>query len=570
MATVIDELVVLLGLDASKFSDEQKKVAAEYVRLKENASRSTKDAQKHTDDLTGSFAALQGRLLGIAALFLGGMGIKQFAEQVAQLTSQLGRAGQQAGVTAADLSAYGNLGRGLGANPQSVRSAVAGMAAAGNSPTVNPQFWQAATAMGITPGKLPNGDLDVNKLLVDMSRFVDREHARGVGDASITQRLNLMPGMNADMVSVLLQGSDKMIAALEAMKKFGPTPEQVAAVQTINKAWAELQAKMEQTARVIETQLAPVLVKVIKIIEDVVGAIDNRAKVYKSPEEAARALSEQRNQPFGASPGSPWSRWMGGIRNWWNGTPSSSSTGGAAAPPNGQSVVSMSAGGGVIDRSRFAAELASNPALRDKVMAIAAGENNNPRANMSVMETMMNRAAMAHTTLAAQARTTAEGGYYAGYNPAAARDPRRRAILEQHLATVLAGSNVSNYATDNSSQGLAAREKATGKFTLQAEYGGESFFSPGWGGGAMGPRSRAAYEAWRKSVATDTKLWDNARAIGASSPGAIDNSRSSETHVHGGVHVYTDKNSAYDIAGGIHGALIDRANSAGQSDTGPW
>jgi hypothetical protein len=157
-------------------------------------------------------------------------------------------------------------------------------------------------------------------------------------------------------------------------------------------------------------------------------------------------------------------------------------------------------GGGVIDRTRFAKELENNPALRDKVMAIAAGENNNPKANISVIESMMNRAAMAHTSLAAQARTVGEGGYYAGYNPAALRNAKRRAILEEHLRTVLGGSNVSNYATDNSSQGLAAREKATGKFRLQSEYGGESFFSPGWGGGRHGGRSREAYEKWRGTV----------------------------------------------------------------------
>jgi hypothetical protein len=64
-------------------------------------------------------------------------------------------------------------------------------------------------------------------------------------------------------------------------------------------------------------------------------------------------------------------------------------------------------------------------------------------------------------------------------------------------------------------------------------------------------------------------MWDNARTFGASG-GVFNRSSSSETHVHGGVHVYTDKNSAYDIAGGIHGALIDRANTVGQADTGPW
>ncbi len=167
--------------------------------------------------------------------------------------------------------------------------------------------------------------------------------------------------------------------------------------------------------------------------------------------------------------------------------------------------------GGVIDRSRFARELEQNPGLREKIMGIAAGENMNPRANIAVLESMMNRAAMAGTTLAAQARLHAqtginEGGYYAGYNPGALRNPKTRAMIEKSLATVLGGSNVSNYATDNASSWLAAKHKRTGGFTLQSEYGGESFFSPGTSGGRGGPRSRAAYEAWRNRIAAEASV----------------------------------------------------------------
>jgi hypothetical protein len=44
---------------------------------------------------------------------------------------------------------------------------------------------------------------------------------------------------------------------------------------------------------------------------------------------------------------------------------------------------------------------------------------------------------------------------------------------------VLAGSNITGNATDNSSSSLAAREKATGSFRHHRDINGESFFSPG-------------------------------------------------------------------------------------------
>jgi hypothetical protein len=154
------------------------------------------------------------------------------------------------------------------------------------------------------------------------------------------------------------------------------------------------------------------------------------------------------------------------------------------------------------DRSRFAAELEAKPWLKEKILGIASGENKDPQANLAVIESMMNRAAARGTSLEQAAKLVGEGngGYYAGYDPGALRRPAIRKMIEGNLRAALGGSNVSNYATDNSSGGLAEREKRSGKFRLQFEHGGESFFSPGTAGGAHGPASRERYEAWRKSI----------------------------------------------------------------------
>ncbi len=154
------------------------------------------------------------------------------------------------------------------------------------------------------------------------------------------------------------------------------------------------------------------------------------------------------------------------------------------------------------DRERFAKELEAKPWLREKILGIAAGENKNPRANLAVIESMMNRASARGTSLEQAARRYGHeaGGYYAGYDPAGARSPRHRGMIEGNLAKALGGSNVSDYATDNASSWLAAKNKRTGRFRLQYEQGGESFFSPGTAGGAHGPASRERYERWRKGL----------------------------------------------------------------------
>jgi hypothetical protein len=136
---------------------------------------------------------------------------------------------------------------------------------------------------------------------------------------------------------------------------------------------------------------------------------------------------------------------------------------------------------GQIDRSHHRAYLAAHPELREKILSIMKSEQGlNRLGTQSVAEETFNRADVRNHPLERVARWTSEpGGYYAdpGYRRGRVTNPTERAILEESLEKALSGSNVSNWATDNSSGSLAAREKRGGEFTLRSEYTGESFFT---------------------------------------------------------------------------------------------
>lgn len=139
--------------------------------------------------------------------------------------------------------------------------------------------------------------------------------------------------------------------------------------------------------------------------------------------------------------------------------------------------------GNPFDRTRFEKELAEKPWLREKMKHIGLGENQDPRANLAVYETMMNRAVVRGTSLEAQARRhrqsgVDEGGYYAGWAPHYSSD--KGEMAERNIGEALKGSNISKYATDNSSGGMAEGEASSGKFNRHMKINGESFFSPGW------------------------------------------------------------------------------------------
>ena len=154
----------------------------------------------------------------------------------------------------------------------------------------------------------------------------------------------------------------------------------------------------------------------------------------------------------------------------------------AGRHPDDVGDIPTSSSGNPFDRERFAKELEQKPWLREKIKHISLGENQDPHANLAVVETMMNRAVTRGTSLEAQVRRhrssgVDEGGYYAGYAPRYNAD--QGALADRSIDRALAGSNISNYATDNSSGGLAARERASGAFVHHKTINGESFFSPG-------------------------------------------------------------------------------------------
>src|SRR5882724_4245097 len=171
--------------------------------------------------------------------------------------------------------------------------------------------------------------------------------------------------------------------------------------------------------------------------------------------------------------------------------------------------IPYSSSGNPFDRERFAKELEAKPWLREKMKHISLGENQDPRANLAVLETMMNRAVVRGTSLEQQVKRhrssgVDEGGYYAGYAPHFSDDKSR--MFERNMGEVLKGSNLTGYATDNSSGALAAGEKATGKFRHHMTINGESFFSPGSAEPALRDKFQSLHK--RAITADQTKTAD--------------------------------------------------------------
>ena len=131
--------------------------------------------------------------------------------------------------------------------------------------------------------------------------------------------------------------------------------------------------------------------------------------------------------------------------------------------------------GRVFNRDKFAKEIETTPGLRERILRIAANEQgSHPEGTQSVIESMMNRAEVRRTSLAAQATWKyGRHGYYQRGNMGrgALENPKQAAVLNQGLANALGGSNIANYATENASGEFGRGEIRRGEFIFRSTYG---------------------------------------------------------------------------------------------------
>lgn len=291
MPTIIDELVVQLKLDPKQFDEAQRAQIGKLKQFEREHERHSNKLTKDTDGLTQSFAALQGRLLGIASLFLGGMGIQAFTEHITRLTVQTGYLAQSLGIGTSELAKWQGVGATVNATSAEMAQTITSVKNAFSDmklgrPTAINQFSYATQQAGLGPPVLvnPQND-DPTKFLLDVSRWYVAQKDRGVASRIIQEKL----GYGQGTLNALALGPEALSKRLKEMEKYGPSPSEVKNFQDLQTALATAAVKAEALGRAILSFLTPGVIKFLETISGIadtfkdkgvvagVGAIDDAA-----------------------------------------------------------------------------------------------------------------------------------------------------------------------------------------------------------------------------------------------------------------------------------------------------
>lgn len=304
MPTVVDALIVTLGLDASKFTAGQKAVVEDLRKTEAQASRTGKNLEHSGAQAAQFFGQVRNQALSLFAVFMGGRGIKEFATYTMNTAAATGRLAQNLGMSARELSAW------QGAAEQFAGGSAAGVAGSitnlsqdlqGFIHTGQSRFLPYLRAQHIAIGDANQRLLPMAEILMRISRTMQGMS----GPEALFFGHNL--GFDDGMINLLRQGPGAVRAELAKVRQQGVVDaKQAKDFQDLQTATRGATQGLEAFARMVLDDLSPMLIAALNAI----AKTDPLKKGWKD-------LSNPNNYRIEHNPNAPTPPAIAAIGGWW-------------------------------------------------------------------------------------------------------------------------------------------------------------------------------------------------------------------------------------------------------------
>ncbi|WP_292461694.1 hypothetical protein, partial [Mesorhizobium sp.] len=259
MPTVIDSLIVTLGLDPKDFTDQQKKTSESWLKTVNAFRKGGKDVEESSKKAAETVNLITRRVLELFAVITGSQALSEFVRKLTNADASLGRFASSLGESPQRIAAWENAAERFGGSADATASTLE---------RVNKQLYnlnkngealprefsqlQAWTGMRIDP----NHGLD--RYLSDVAAALQRLHQIDAGAAhNVAQALGIDPATEQLMYK-MGAGIDVYLDKLQ--KSLSPSNDAIESAQKQQASWAELLQHIIALANAIYDKLGPVLV----------------------------------------------------------------------------------------------------------------------------------------------------------------------------------------------------------------------------------------------------------------------------------------------------------------------
>lgn len=258
-ATVIDALMVTLGLDAKGFITGKNQATDATKKLSAEEAKAGKELEERNKRATESFRKVRNEVLALLAVFTAGLGLKDFATNTITSAVNLGYMAKNLNMSAQDLQAWQRAAERAGSSAGGITSAlqdsqqqIAKFRLGQGSDSV-----QTFLRWGGKVSDLKDG----NTYLLARARII---HAMFQTDPGRAQLIAQQMGIGPDAFNFLNQSTDAILALVNAQRHNSALTEaQIKRLQVLNNEWLDFRDRLNYVSTSILVQLIPVFESVM-------------------------------------------------------------------------------------------------------------------------------------------------------------------------------------------------------------------------------------------------------------------------------------------------------------------
>jgi len=265
MATIIDSLLVKLGLDSSEFNAGKSKVDKGLKDTGSEADKTGAKLKKTGKDGAEGFETVAKSAVKFLALLGGTMAVKRFAEQMIESSGALDRFSKNLGDSANTVSAWSNAAELAGGTAEGLQGTMDVLSKSqtelqltGQSGLI-PYFSALGMSLADTQGKAR----PVNDLLLELAdRFskMDRTTANNMGR---------MMGIDQGTMQLLLKGRSEVELMIKRQKEYGAvTKQQAEESSRLKLAMTDSRQSFEAFGRELLSAATPALEKLFAVFAE--------------------------------------------------------------------------------------------------------------------------------------------------------------------------------------------------------------------------------------------------------------------------------------------------------------
>ncbi|ENS4079438.1 lytic transglycosylase domain-containing protein [Klebsiella pneumoniae] len=279
-ATVIDALLITLGLDTSDFRKGQKDVSDDLKKQREDAKKTAKEMAEQGKKAASFFSSIKTELLALTGVTVTAGGLMSLVKNTTSSLMDLSIQSKALGMTARELDGFGKAAESAGSSFERITAALQGFQAAKQGSlfgdTSSPIFSGMRMLTALTGDTFDVYSKDAKSLARSYL-----ESLRKVKDPNIRRQIGAMGGF--DDATIQRNQEGRFLPDVDRLtKSSGITDASTKGAKEFTAAWAELNQSLETTKNQFYTFLIPYVREFNGVLRDLSDWMKSHPKEMKA------------------------------------------------------------------------------------------------------------------------------------------------------------------------------------------------------------------------------------------------------------------------------------------------